>query len=106
MPNTEPPHWGFTCLFNWYKATALHTAWGLLIDAAKNGDCDEGQEGQEGQGNGSSTSNGNMHGTPNGNIHGNSSHRLSRAFVFDLVDVGREYLSIAPCMVRHTRIYR
>lgn len=46
----------------WYDPSDLHAAWGLLIEAATAGECEQ-----------------------------------NDAFTFDLVDVGREYLSIAPC---------
>jgi alpha-N-acetylglucosaminidase len=50
----------------YYEHSRLHTAWGLLIDAATAGECEV--EGEAGA-----------------------------AFVFDLVDVGREWLSIGAC---------
>ena len=57
---------------SWYDPADLHKAWGLLLDAAEAGAC---------------TAPGETAPTP--------------SFGFDIVDVGREYLSVAPCLAAY-----
>lgn len=54
---------------SWYNTSVLHEAWGLLIDAAEANECRDSATGA-----------------------------LTASFAFDLVDVGREFLSVAPCL--------
>ena len=54
---------------SWYNTSILHQAWGLLIDAAEANECCDSATGA-----------------------------LTASFAFDLVDVGREFLSVAPCL--------
>ena len=57
---------------SWYDTADLHKAWGLLLDAAEAGAC---------------------------NAPGDTAPTPS--FGFDLVDVGREFLSVVPCLTAY-----